>query len=133
MYLREFTKEEQGAFLKLAYTMIIADKKLAKEEFEIFQAYSVEIGEAITMGESQINVLDELKILQNMPKDKKRKMYFELLAVATVDGIFTIEEKDVMGLVQKEFALTNMETQELAASLEEVKKAHKKLEAIINQ
>lgn len=133
MYLREFTKEEQRAFLKLVYVMIFADKKLAKEEFDIFQGYSVEIGETIAFEDVKINVLDELKILRNLPTDKKRKIYFELLAVAKIDNEFTEAEKDLMSTVQKELAINDMETKELAISLDEVKTAYQKLNAVIHR
>ena len=131
MFLAQLTKEEQHSFMNLVSVLIMADQDIAKEEMQIFNEYQKEIGEFIPFNEKS-DFDAELGKIKDMPVFKKKRVYFELLAVANGDNIFVEEEKALMRKVQNIFGITDSEAGEIENYLDKLTNLYKELDVILS-
>ena len=131
MFLAQLTKEEQHSFMNLVSVLIMADQDIAKEEMQIFNEYQKEIGEFIPFNEKS-DFDAELGKIKDMPVFKKKRVYFELLAVAKGDNIFVEEEKALMRKVQNIFGITDSEAGEIEKYLYKLTNLYKELDVILS-
>ncbi len=131
MFLAQLTKEEQHSFMNLVSVLIMADQDIAKEEMQIFNEYQKEIGEFIPFNEKS-DFDAELGKIKDMPVFKKKRVYFELLAVAKGDNIFVEEEKALMRKVQNIFGITDSEAGEIENYLDKLTNLYKELDVILS-
>ncbi len=131
MYLRSLTKDEQHSFINIVAVLIMADKTIAKEEMQIFNEYLNEIGEVLPFNENA-NIDAELQTLKSMPTFKKKRVYFELLAVAKGDNSFAEVEKELMKKVQVAFEITEQEAVEIEKNLDKLNDFYKELNTVLN-
>ena len=131
MYLAQLTREEQHAFMNLVSVLIMADQDIAKEELQIFNEYQKEIGEFIPFNEkADFDV--ELNKIQDMSVFKKKRVYFELLAVAKGDNVFVEAEKALMKKIQNAFGITDTEAIEIEKYLDQLTDLYKKLSVVLS-
>ncbi len=131
MYLAQLTREEQQSFMNLVSVLVMADKNIAKEEMQIFNEYQKEIGEFIPFNEMS-DFDAELNKLKGMPVFKKKRVYFELLAVAKGDNVFADEEKVLMKKAQTTFGITDAEATEIEKRLDQLTNLYKELSVMLS-
>ena len=131
MYLRSLTKVEQHSFINLVAVLIMADKTIAKEEMQIFNEYLNEIGEVLPFNEN-VDFDAELQTLKSMPTFKKKRVYFELLAVAKGDSDYAEVEKELMRKVQVAFEISKQEAVEIEKYLDRLTNFYKELNKVLS-
>ncbi len=131
MYLRSLTKVEQHSFINLVAVLIMADKTIAKEEMQIFNEYLNEIGEVLPFNEN-VDFDAELQTLKSMPTFKKKRVYFELLAVAKGDNDYAEVEKELMRKVQVAFEISKQEAVEIEKYLDRLTNFYKELNKVLS-
>lgn len=130
MFIKGLKKELQAAFLNLAYTMVYADNQLAEEEKKIFDSYSLEVDVDIKDAH-EVDFAEELKVFDKCSDLIKRKIFFELYAIALIDEVYTDEEKELVEMMQKRFNISNEKMREMREGLEAVSAAYKKINDIV--
>ena len=95
MLLKDLSKRELDAFMKLLIDFISADNKISKteksilEEFKNTIQYKVEEAEKFTYEEA-------VEIIAQSSLRNKKIVYFELLGVALVDGEYETSEVEFL-------------------------------------
>lgn len=115
MFLRELSEDEQKVFLNLAYTLMNVNGEITKEEEATFFNYQGEL--RVDLSKAQVvDFAKEVSLLSDAPLSKKKKIFFELLAMAMADHEYDEHERRLMRTMQDKFGISD----EVAIKIEEV-------------
>lgn len=131
MFLNDFSKEGQTVFLNLAYTLMQVDGKLESKEKEVFQAYKTEMGNGMLIEAKVVDYNDELAKLGSISDSVKRKIYFELLALAKADSEYAESEKSLMNIVQERFSLSDQIVNQMDGLLDKISDVYRELAHVL--
>ena len=132
MFIKGLSKELQSAFLNLAYTMVYADNQLAEEEKKIFDSYSLEVD--VDMKDAhKVDFAQELAVFDKCNDVIKRRVFFELYAIALIDDVYAEEEKLLVDMMKERFNISDAKMEEMRNGLNNLTNAYKKLEDIVKQ
>ncbi|MCF0147921.1 MAG: hypothetical protein HUJ77_05930 [Clostridium sp.] len=113
MFLNELNKEEAICFLNLVSIFTKVDNKFAREEQVLVDEYKEELGinseEIIT-----IEYDDIINKLSNSSEKSKLIIYFELVALALVDGDYEDQEVDFLEEISSKFKVSRSKRFEIA-------------------
>lgn len=98
MFLAEMKETQKEAFMTLAYTLVTADGILDEKEDNMMMQYKLEMGLPLSYNESVGEVEDAVKLFLSESDSLKKKIIFELVALAYTDGTYVEMER---ALIQK--------------------------------
>lgn len=132
MFIGELTNELQAAFLNLAHTMMIADGEIAKQEKRIFESYAAEIKVDLKLAH-EVNFDEEIKIFTNCSPDVKKKVFYELYAIALIDERLDEVEKAYVDSMKKNLGVSDETMSEMKSGLEQLIDAYKHIREIVEE
>lgn len=108
MFLNSLNPIEKANFIKLAVAVIKADGIVVESEKQILSAYANEMQCPIYNLNEETDI-DKIinEFITNSTLQTKRIVFLELLALAFVDGNYTIEEKTFIKQLANAFELDN--------------------------
>lgn len=101
MFLKELNEKQQEIFLNLSYTLICADNVISENEKRKLEMYSEELGHHINLDSLKVvSIREAVLSMGELPTVLKRKVYFELMAMAQADFDYGSNEKVFMQELQ---------------------------------
>lgn len=102
------TEEAKAAFIALAYAIAKADGSLDYAEITLIKLYLEEMGAASLPYQSpQESVADLCHVFSD--QHARNIVFFNLLSLALVDGCDNAKQKDLLGIIQRELAVSSIE------------------------
>ena len=130
MFIARLPKDKQESFLNLAYTMVYADNKLAEEEKKIFQSYQLEVEAGLDKAH-KVDFEKELAVFDDCDKVQQNGVFFELYAIALIDGVYAKEEEALINIAKEKFGITDEMMKQMRDGLQALTDAYKQLEKIV--
>lgn len=106
MFLRELSEDEQKVFLNLAYTLMNVNGEITKEEETTFSKYQEEVRVDVSLAQN-VDFSAEVLKLKQLDPSKKKKIFFELLAMAMIDHEYDEAERGFMKIMQRELQISD--------------------------
>lgn len=132
MFIGELTNELQVAFLNLAHTMMIADGEIAKQEKRIFESYAGELKVDLKVAH-KVDFDEEIKIFTNCSTNVKKKVFYELYAIALIDERLDEAEKVYIDSMKKNLGISDDTISEMKRGLEQLIDAYKHIREIVEK
>lgn len=105
MFLTELTKPQKDAFLSLSHAIISADGVRSSDEVTMMAQYRQEMGLAAAYELPQKSFDSAVAIFEAADISVKRKVIFELVALAYADHNYANEESQLLNEVCESFKL----------------------------
>ena len=119
MYLREFDKDVQKKYLDLAYTLLVADgNEISRIEQKAIEAYQFELS-VDTLQAKKIDYEQIANELLYLSISEKRKLFFELLALALVDKEYSSGEQKLIKYLSEKWNISSDEICEMKSVIEQ--------------
>lgn len=134
MFLEELSLKEKKAFLEVADKLISVDNIKANEELNMLLQYRNEMNlneKEYKIGE--LTLESSVKQLKKLDNVMKKKVFFELIALAMCDNNYSIEEKNYIIELQKTFSIDNDKAREFEKCVKDINIIYKKLGELINE
>ncbi len=105
MFLAEIKDNQKKAFMTLAHAIIVADNILEEQECAMMAQYKSEMNLSLNYDESEGKVDDAIAVFLPESDSLKKKIVFELVALAYMDGSYVEEERVLIKKIQADFGL----------------------------
>ena len=131
MFISGLSIEKQKAFLNLAYTMILADGRIDDYEQKMFDSYALEVN--VDLKEAhKVDFEKELFIFDDSSTSEKKKVFFELYAIALVDKEYPVEESKLVDIMKARFNISDNLMKEMKDGLYAMSSAYEHLQKILS-
>lgn len=129
MFLAQFSEEQKRSFMSLAHTVVLADNVLAQSEETMMAQYRQEM--ALPDGDP-MDPVQAIKCLAAAANDVRKKVIFELLALACADGRYVPEEQAVLKKLQAAFGLDDAFMRAATEKLKKLLALYEELGQLVN-
>ena len=131
MFISGLSIEKQKAFLNLAYTMVRADGKIDEYEQKLFNGYALEV--TVDLNEAHtVDFEKELSIFDDSSPTEKKKVFFEIYAIALVDKEYPVEESKLVDIMKARFNISDDLMKEMKDGLYAMSSAYEHLQKILS-
>lgn len=132
MFLNGLDYEQKMAYLQLAKTLASADGFFSTNEESVMSQYRTEMCLPDAECDTDVDFAQAGAVIAQADKGIKRRVLFELAALAFVDSEFSAEEKNVILDLQRKFEVEENYIDKCEAQIRELTQLYKKIGKLID-
>lgn len=133
MYLHSFSEKEKQAYWVLAKAVINADLVLTQEEEGLLDEYLNEMNmERSVLDNSGMDMEKAFAIIEEGGRKTKIMAFTELYALALCDNEYSLEERELMGMIQDRFSIAAEEMNDIESCIRAISTGYAKLNMLVN-
>lgn len=133
MFLANLTEKQKPAFLSLAYALILADGILSDDEISMVEQYKLEMALTINLEELQGETEQAVCVFKTASMTVKKKVIFELIALAYADNDYAIEENHLLSEIVESFGMDSSFLDECRMYVEKLTDLYKRIGELMSE